>query len=138
MRVFLLIGSVVLVLFLAPLFLAVERPEQVSLIQLIARPEKYDGRLINIIGYLSLDREHSALYLHKEDFDHSLMSNAVSVHPTEAMLRDRQELRGRYVILIGVFRAGERGRLDPSVVGGMTDINRCEEWTMGRMGRPTP
>jgi hypothetical protein len=45
----------------------------VSLIQLIANPESYDGKKVRIIGFLRLEFEGDALYLHQVDFEMRLM-----------------------------------------------------------------
>ncbi|MBF9140172.1 hypothetical protein [Hymenobacter properus] len=47
----------------------------VSLVKLIANPEKYDGKTIQVIGFLNLEFEGDAIYLHKEDFDQGLTRN---------------------------------------------------------------
>lgn len=38
-------------------------PLHVSLIQLIANPEKYDGKQVAVVGFLRLEFEGNALYL---------------------------------------------------------------------------
>jgi len=43
-------------------------PEDVSLIQLIANPQAYDGKTVRITGFLHLEFEGNAIYLHNEDF----------------------------------------------------------------------
>ena len=37
----------------------------VSLIRLIANPEKYHGKKIQVTGYINLEFEGDAIYLHK-------------------------------------------------------------------------
>jgi hypothetical protein len=39
--------------------------EEVSLIQLIATPERYHGKFVEVIGYMNLEFEGNAIYLHK-------------------------------------------------------------------------
>ena len=46
--------------------------EDVSLIQLIANPQAYDGKAIRIIGFVHLEFEAQVIYLHEEDFHHGL------------------------------------------------------------------
>jgi hypothetical protein len=43
------------------------RPERVSLISLIAEPQRYDGRVIVVTGYLSLGWERERLFLSPYD-----------------------------------------------------------------------
>ncbi len=52
-------------------------PESVSLIQLIASPREWDGKLVRVIGFCRLEFEGHALYLHKQDFDQAIPNNGV-------------------------------------------------------------
>jgi len=53
---------------------------EVSLIKLIATPEKYNGKRIQVIGYLHLEFEGNAIYLHKEDEEAGLSKNGFWVN----------------------------------------------------------
>jgi hypothetical protein len=53
--------------------------EKISLVQLIANPKKYDGKVIEVIGFLSLEFEGRALYLHKDDYEYFNLKNGVSI-----------------------------------------------------------
>ena len=54
-------------------------PELVSLIQLISTPKAFDGADVQVIGFLRLEFEGNALYLHKEDFEQRISKNSVWV-----------------------------------------------------------
>ena len=60
-----------------------DMPQDVSIVQLLATPEKFDGKLVRVIGFLCLAFEGDAVYLHREDFDHSLTQNALWVDVPE-------------------------------------------------------
>ena len=60
-----------------------EMPQDVSILQLLATPEKFDGKLVRVIGFLCLAFEGDAVYLHREDFDHGLTQNALWVDVPE-------------------------------------------------------
>lgn len=81
---------------------AEERPVPVSVIQLIATPERFDGKLIVVTGFLVMT-ERTALCLHREDAEHEQASNSFSVIPTSEMRRDQEKLNGMYVRIVGVF-----------------------------------
>ena len=51
--------------------------EYVSIISLIANPEKYDGKRIHVSGYMSAEFEGTAIYLSREDFDNNIYKNSV-------------------------------------------------------------
>ena len=101
------IFAVVALVLTLPLPLAAEEPEDVSIIQLIAAPSTFDGKLIRAIGFLRLEFEGDALYLHQEDFKHALAQNRVWVDiPSD--FKHRSKLSMNYVIVEGVFNANHR------------------------------
>jgi hypothetical protein len=108
-------------------------PIPASMIQLIATPQRFDGKLVLVDGFLAMAREYPALFLHREDLENALLSNAVWVDPTEQMGRDRDKINLRYVRLVGVFHAfrmGERGHNKIfGMSGGITDIKSCTLWS---------
>src|SRR5687768_8590279 len=55
------------------------RDFNVSLIELIARPRDFHGQRIMAQGTIALGFEHSALYLHREDYDRAIYANSVWV-----------------------------------------------------------
>jgi len=100
-------------------------PKPVSIIQLLASPERFNSQRVIVRGFANLAFEGNALYLHKEDFDHGLTNNALRL----AVPRDGAEkwkaLSGRYVIVTARFVWGP----GDDIVGGMlVDITRFEEW----------
>jgi hypothetical protein len=46
--------------------------DNASIIELIANPLKYNNQRVRIIGFLNLEFEGNAIYLHREDFEHSI------------------------------------------------------------------
>lgn len=52
-------------------------PTSVSLIQLIADPDKYHGKFVRVSGYLHNKFEDSGLYLSKEDADYLVCTNSL-------------------------------------------------------------
>jgi hypothetical protein len=88
-----------------------ESPVAVSLIQIIANPEKFDGKLVSVQGLLAMGKppyhygEQPILYMHEEDGRNLLTSNSVRVVASSQMVHDREKLNLIYVVLTGVFRA---------------------------------
>jgi hypothetical protein len=95
-------------------------------VQLIANPQKYDGMLVTTVGFLTLG-EHPALYLHREDAEHALLSNGIWLETTDRMRRHRDDLDHKYVQVVGIFRAGNAGH-DNYKAGGITEISDCSVW----------
>jgi hypothetical protein len=88
-----------------------QSPTNVTVIQLIATPERYDGKLIRVIGFLSLEFEGNALYLHQEDYEQVIFRDAIWVEVTPEMDRQKEVLDKHYVLLEGTFSATEYGHM---------------------------
>src|SRR5450755_4390302 len=102
------------VAFLASLCVAVTmasaaEPLDVGMIQLLATPQKFDGKFIRVDGFLRLEFEGKALYLHKEDYVNGLYRNSVWVD----LLEDKEHMRlnMHYVLIEGVFNAKNHGHM---------------------------
>ncbi len=102
-----------------------------SLVELIARPELYDGRRIRVIGFINLEFESNHLYLSREDWEHGLFVNGVLVRPPPGLDSDSGPARKRpnrqYVIVEGTFNAHMRGHLGVGS-GGIDQITRLDPW----------
>ena len=80
-----------------------------SLIQLIADPDKYNGEYVSIGGYLALSREiENSLYIDENSYRHG-MPNSIAIDFEESLPEIRQrarELDQGYIIVAGRFKAG--------------------------------
>lgn len=104
------------------------QPAYASALQLVTTPERYDGKLVSVIGFLGMEHEGDLLFVHEEDQKHLILSNSVRVDGTKQMFKNREQLDMKYVKLLGVFRAGDRVK-DPLIVGTLTDVTSCEVWS---------
>lgn len=105
----------------------VEKPRPVSLVQLLASPEKYDGKRVTVIAFLRLTLEGNVLFAHKDDYDNFIYSDAIWVDPSPEMTTDKDELNLKYVRVEGTFHSGPRGR--STEIGGIGDITRYSMWS---------
>jgi len=112
-------------LLLAPI--QAQEPTDVTLVRLIANPEKFDGKLIRVIGFLRLEFEGNVLYLHREDYENAILGNGIWVDVTPLMTKQRGTLNMNYVLLEGVFSAGDRGHMG-MWSGTIKEIRRAELW----------
>ena len=82
-----------------------------SLVKLIATPDKFDGRRIIVMGFMNVEFEGNAVYLHKDDFENNLFSNGLWIDLTEQQKReiDSLNLNKNYVLLEGTFNASGNG-----------------------------
>lgn len=97
-------------LLLATIALAQKSPT-VSLIALIASPERYDGKQVVVSGYMYLQRERSALYLAKADFQHALFKDAFYLEVPNQMGERIYRLNGCYVEITGTFDGKHIGHM---------------------------
>jgi len=100
----------------------------VSMAQLIATPEKFDGKIVSVTGFFYLGREEALLYLHQEDYNHSLDANAIWFEPGEWVPKDVDRIQQTYVELVGTFSAAHRGPYGcPN--GGLSVVDRFYLWS---------
>ena len=93
-------------------------------IQLLATPERFDGQLVRVIGYVHFEFEGNAVYLHREDFVHGISKNGlwVTAAPT---------FNDTYAILEGRFNAQKTGHM--GLFGGsIVDVRRLDRWGWSR------
>lgn len=93
--------------------------EEVSIINLIATPEKYHGKRVRVIGYLNLVYENDAVYLHKEDYDMSIGKNCVGLIITTEVRNSAnyQNCNNKYIFVEGTFNmnAGNKGSFNSAL-----------------------
>jgi hypothetical protein len=112
-----------------------DRPKPVSLIQLISVPEKFDGKLVTLSGFLVLGErpeffgQQPVLYVHQEDAKNLLVANSVWVVPSTQMRRDQEKLNLMYVTLTGVFHAAHGGDHEAYEGGTIAQIQACVPWS---------
>lgn len=86
---------------------------QVSLIRLLANPERYDGKYIMVEGIAYFDSKYgiNGIFLTRDDkrAGNGLNGLFVVFNPT---LPKVDHLNEQYVLARGTFRAHEKGRLD--------------------------
>ena len=105
--------------------------QSVSMIQLIANPEKYDGQRVRVIGVGNLEFEDCSLSLNKEDWKFSLgnqlwLGLSPAISPAEA-----KQYNGEYVILEGTFDQHDHGHWG-MFYGAIKNITRYEPWDVYR------
>jgi hypothetical protein len=99
--------------------------EGVSVVQSLASPERYTGKWVTVRGFLHLEFEGNALYLHQEDYDHMLLKNAVWIDANSDVEKQKASLSDHYVTIIGMFRAGDDGHMG-LFSGSLTNIKHVE------------
>ena len=91
--------------------------EDVSLVGLLANPERYDGRKVRASGFLTLEFEGVGLHLDRTSYEAGLLKNAIRLEtPRWLNARDKQRLDRRYAIVAGTFESLKLG--DHSLYAG--------------------
>ena len=105
-----------------------EIAESVSLIQLIATPERYEGRLIQVVGFIRLQFEGNAIYLHREDYESGLTENGLWLDTRSCKTRPRSSANFTkgYALVSARFTVTRRGHED-AYRGELYDVRRCEQ-----------
>jgi len=114
-----------------------ELPERVSLTAVISNPEKYEGKKIAVTGWLHLEFEGNALYIHREDYVHSLSGNGIWVDAAP----EHGPLSDSYVIAYGTFTAKDKGHMG-WWSGRLRNITTIKQWSTlqnpAGLPRPSP
>jgi hypothetical protein len=104
----------------------------VSLVSLIATPAAYQGRRIQVAGYLTTAHfEDCALYLSRDDFDRGITTNAIRVRwkgclpDADRRAHPESLLRGQFATVEGTFRDTAKSSTAP-YAGEVYEISRIE------------
>ena len=108
-----------------------ERPRPVSIIELIAAPEKFDGQVVTVRGFLLVSKGEHDLIMHflclaKEDAENGL-GNQLQVVPNEQMLKDREAIDRVYVTLTGTVHAVRSANATYFAV--IKDVRESKPWS---------
>lgn len=106
-----------------------QQPLSVSLLQLIATPDNFEGKYVRIWGFVRIEHEGTAVYLHREDAEHMLTKNGLWLAANDASPEGSKEaqVKDRYALIEGRFTAkktGHRGLWS----GSIEAITRMEPW----------
>lgn len=111
-------------------------PIFISMVQLLANPEKFDGANVAVMGYCVLDiplknnpalHGSAALYLHREDSTANLSKNGVVLEVNLPILEKAGDYNKRYVLIKGVFDAKNLGFMK-MYSGSIHDIEGILPW----------
>jgi hypothetical protein len=84
-------------------------PYRISINEILANPDVYEGTHLQVVGYLNLDWEADAVYLNKNDFKSRRYSKGLWIHLNQFKFRGSNKLKGHYVVVDGVFDANDHG-----------------------------
>jgi hypothetical protein len=103
------------------------RPMKVSLVQLLATPERFDGKEVQVAGFVQLEFESTVLYLHREDHGAQLLQNSLWLSQDSPEVAARHDqLNLNYVELVATFHSKRKGHMGlfPGTLSGIRWIER--------------
>jgi hypothetical protein len=102
--------------------------QDISIIQLIANPNKFHHTKVRIIGFAIIEFEGTAMYLSREFADYGLSKNAIwlDIEHIKQFETFKQYDR-KYVLVEGIFDKNDLGHIS-SCSGAIKSISRIEEW----------
>ena len=101
--------------------------EDVSIINLIASPEKFHGKTIKISGYAKISKETSALYLSEDDAKYTNFPNSIwlDIEKSKKELFETINFNNQWVFIEGEFDASHKGHLG-MYRGAIVSMQRLE------------
>lgn len=144
MRLRIMSLSVGLMLFTAGMMVFISAPKPpkpiiVGMIALLASPQKYNGKIIQTIGYLNIGsmHENDNLWLHEEDGKLSLFKNSFALDLSDDQRKKFIHLNHTYVLIVGTLHSeGPEGTNMNS--GIIMRISRLDGWQPYRPSLPEP
>jgi hypothetical protein len=109
-------------------------PINVGMVALLAMPERYEGKFIRIHGFLCVEFEGDALYLHEEDYRYGLTKDSFALRLTDSQRKQFKSMSLKYVLIEG--RVYANGPEQDDSGGAIGNITRLEAWPVDR--GPTP
>jgi hypothetical protein len=91
------------------------------MVQLLAQPEAFRAARVQVIGFVSVEREGTAIYLHKEDFLQGISPNAVWLDLERALVIPPQ--KSGSAIVEGRFNPDEHGHMH-LFSGALEEVDR--------------
>jgi hypothetical protein len=99
--------------------------DRVSIVQVLANPDEFDGKAVRLFGYLQLEFETYALWLHREDRVHALLPNRIDLEAS-ACADEVEQVNERYALLEGTFVILNKGTAQKRHL--LQNITRCQFW----------
>jgi hypothetical protein len=99
----------------------------VSIIQLVATPDKYHGHYVRVIGYVQLEFEGNAIYLSKDDERYGVYKNGLWLDMSGEFEEDTKLYDGKFCLVEGTFDVANHGHMG-LWSGAIENIKRLQAW----------
>lgn len=110
---------------------AQEKATSVSFIQLISNPEKFEGKLLRVSGFMHVKPEDIGLYFSKESADY-LLGESIWISFDSSFIK-KNSIRlfdAKYVELVGIYDKNERGHISgfQGSLKSVSQIRKLKKW----------
>jgi len=108
-------------------------PEMVSMVELLANSEKYDGKPIRVIGFTLVSPVTALIYPSHVDYEHHIRPNAIVLVLDRVakrpgyIMKKNDKVQRQYSIIEGTFKADRRYR-NLTYGGKIENITSFEVW----------
>lgn len=107
----------------------------VGMVALLATPHTYQARRIRVIGFLGIEVENDALYLHGDDYRYGLTKNSLALRLSAGEREKCKRLGSHYVIIEATMYA-DGPEASGMWSGALGDVTRVELWPADREANP--
>lgn len=107
----------------------------ISIVQLLAEPQQFNGRRVQVIGFVHLEFEGTAIYLSSEDYEHGIDKNGLWLSMSKADLEVYREINNSYAVVEGTFNADLKGHVG-MWSGSIEKITMFKRWAKARTVKP--
>ena len=97
------------------------------MVQLIATPERFDAKKVQVSGYMEKSANGYALYTHKEDASFVIFKNGLWLDSPKCENLQKNIEGPQIVLIVGTFSAAKKGEKN-RFSGGLVNITRCTGW----------
>jgi hypothetical protein len=99
----------------------------VSIIDLIARPAEFHGKVVRVSGFAHFEFEGNSLYLTRDDYLHGVYRNGLWLDPPTGLAPMADSLNDRYVLVEATFDALDQGHMG-LWSGSLLNVSRMQLW----------
>lgn len=99
----------------------------ISIVPLLASPQSFNGRRIQVIGFVHLEFEGNGIYLSREDFQYGIEKNGLWLSISSADIETFRRANDSYVIVEGTFNSDIKGHVG-MWSGSIEKITKFQRW----------
>ena len=103
----------------------------VTMQELIAEPQQFEGQRVRVVGFLRLQFERNALYMARDDYNNSVVEHGLWLDLKNSQLRSSSKLNNGHVTVEGVFGPADKVHGD-KWAGALKPVSSLRMWRKPR------